>query len=174
MRQQLLVFAAAAVLLGGSAVHAANTGLYIGGALGQSESGVRNGSFNFTDRDTGYQLIAGFRPVSLLAVELNYVDLGKSTVGSAQAKTHAVDGFLVGYLPVPVIDIYGKLGLASWKTDAAAPGLSLHLSGSDPVAGAGVQVHFGGLAARLEYEVFDAKEVAKPTLLSLGVSYTFL
>jgi Outer membrane protein beta-barrel domain len=165
---------ATAVLLGSGAAAAANTGFYLGGALGQSESGVRNSSFNFKDRDSGYKLIAGFRPLSLLALELNYVDLGKSSVSGAQAKTKAVDGFLVGYLPVPVIDIYGKLGLASWKTDASVPGLSLHITGSDPAAGAGVQVHFGGLAARLEYEIFNAKEVAKPTLLSLGLTYTFL
>ena len=166
--------AAAAALLGDGAAHAANTGFYLGGALGQSESGVRNSDFNFKDRDSGYKLIAGFRPLSLLAVELNYVDLGKSAVGSATAKTKAVDGFIVGYLPIPVIDIYGKLGLASWKTDAAAPGVSLHINGSDPAVGAGVQLHFGGLAARLEYEVFEAKEVAKPTLLSLGLTYSFL
>ena len=174
MRRRIIAVSVAAALLASGTAVAANTGLYVGGALGQSESGVRNSNFNFTDRDSGYQLIAGFRPVSLVAVELNYVDLGKFAVGGAQAKTKAVAGYIVGFLPVPVIDIYGKLGLASWKTDATAPGLSLHITGSDPAAGAGVQVHFGGLAARLEYEVFDAKEVAKPTLLSLGLTFTFL
>jgi hypothetical protein len=34
-------------------------------------------------------------------------------------------------------------------------------------------VHFGALAARLEYEAFDAQEASTPTLLSLGVTYTF-
>jgi len=163
-----------AVLLGGGAAQAANTGFYLGGALGQSESGVRNSNLNFKDRDSGWVLIGGVRPLSLLAAELNYVDLGKSAIGSAQAKSKAVAGFIVGYLPIPVIDIYGKVGLASWKTDASAPGLSLRITGSDPAVGAGVQLHFGGLAARLEYEVFEAKELARPTLLSLGLTFSFL
>ena len=165
--------AALTIFLGTGTALGADTGLYLGGALGQSESGVRDSSFNFKDRDQGYKLIAGVRLMKLLAVELNYVDLGNSSVGTAQAKTKATDGFVLAFLPLPVVDVYGKLGYVSWKTDASAPGLSLHRSGSDPAFGAGVQLHFGSLAARLEYEVLDAPEAAKPTLLSLGATYTF-
>jgi OOP family OmpA-OmpF porin len=149
-------------------------GFYLGAALGQSESGVRSGNFNFKDRDQGYKLIAGIRPLSLLAVELNYVDLGTASVGGVQARTKAADGFALVFLPIPLVDVYGKLGYVSWKTDASAPAFSLHTSGSDLAYGAGVQVHFSSLSARLEYEAFDAQTAAKPTLLSLGVTYTFL
>ena len=149
-------------------------GFYLGAALGQSESGLRDSNFNFKDRNQGYKLIAGIRPLSLVAVELNYVDLGTSSVGAAQAKTRAADGFVMAFLPIPVVDVYGKLGYVSWKTDASAPGFSLRTSGSDLALGAGVQLHFGSLSARLEYETFNARTAAKPTFLSLGATYTFL
>ena len=173
MTQRILVGAMTVLCLAGGTAHAVDRGFYLGGALGQSESGVRSGNINFTDRDVGYKLIAGFRPLKLLAVEFNYVDLGSSSAGGAQAKTKAVDGFVLGFLPLPVVDIYGKLGLASWQTDASAQALSWHRSGSDLALGAGIQLHFDGLAARLEYEAFDAQEASTPTLLSLGLSYTF-
>ncbi len=150
-------------------------GFYLGAALGQSESGLRDSNFNFKDRDQGYKLIAGIRVLSLLAVEINYVDLGTSSVGGAQAKTKAADGFAMVFLPIPLVDVYGKLGYVSWKTDASAPTLaSFRRTGSDLAYGAGVQVHFGSLSARLEYEAFDAPTAGKPTFLSLGATYTFL
>ena len=173
MQRTMLWAAALAIGLGAATGARADNGLYLGAALGQSESGVRNSSFNFKDRDQGYKLIAGIRPLKLLAVELNHVDLGSSSVGAAQARTKAADGFVLVFLPLPVVDVYGKLGYVSWKTDASAPGLSLHRTGSDPAFGAGVQLHFGSLAARLEYEAFSAQEAANPTLLSLGATYTF-
>ena len=153
---------------------AADHGFYIGAGLGQSESGVKAGSFNFQDRDTGFKLIAGFRPLDLFAAELNYVDLGNPANGAQQSKTKAVDGFVLVFLPLPVIDVYGKAGLVSWKTDASAPGLSLSRSGSDFALGAGLQFHLGSLAVRLEYEALNASELAQPTILTLGATYTFL
>ncbi|MDE2220248.1 MAG: outer membrane beta-barrel protein [Gammaproteobacteria bacterium] len=175
MQPRILAFSAALALAAAATpAFSVDKGFYLGGSLGQSESGIRNGNFNFKDRDQGYKLIAGIRPLSLLAVELNYVELGTATLGSAQAKTKAADGFALVFLPIPVVDVYGKLGYVSWKTDASAPTLSVHTSGSDLAYGAGVQVHFTGLSARLEYEAFDARAAARPTLLSLGLTYTFL
>jgi hypothetical protein len=75
---------------------------------------------------------------------------------------------------VPVIDVFGKVGLVSWKTDAMAPSLSFRRRGSDLALGAGVQVNFGGFGARLEYESLNASEIAKPSFISLGATYTFL
>ena len=156
----------------GERAAAVERGLYVGAALGQSASGLRNGAINYTERNAGYQLLAGFRPLKLMAVELSYTDLGSTSSGTASAHTKAVSGFVLGFLPLPVIDIYGKAGLASWRTDASAPTLSWRPSGNDLVVGAGIQMHFGALGARLEYEAFDVQEASRPTLLSLGVTYT--
>ncbi|MBS0387200.1 MAG: outer membrane beta-barrel protein [Proteobacteria bacterium] len=150
-------------------------GFYVGAALGQTESGLRDSNFNFKDRNQGFKVIAGIRALSLLAVELNYIDLGTSNVGAASARTKAGAGFVMGFLPIPLVDVYGKLGYVSWKTDASAPSLgTFRTTGSDLAYGAGVQLHFGSLSARLEYEAFDAQAAAKPTMLSLGATYTFL
>jgi hypothetical protein len=154
---------------------AVDKGFYIGAALGQTESGVRDNNFNFKDRDQGYKLIAGIRMLGVLGAELNYVDLGTSSVGGARARTKATDAFAMVFLPIPLVDVYGKVGYVAWKTDASAPTLaSFHRSGSDLAYGAGVQLHFGSVSARLEYEAFDAKEAARPNMLSLGATYTFL
>jgi OOP family OmpA-OmpF porin len=168
------ITAALALACGAAPAFSVEHGFYLGAALGQSESGLHDGNFNFTDRDQGYKLIAGIRPLKLLGVELNYVDLGTTNVGGAQARTKAADAFALVFLPIPVVDVYGKLGYVSWKTDASAPTFSLHSSGGDLGYGAGVQVHFASVSARLEYEAFDVQTAATPTLLSLGLTYTFL
>jgi hypothetical protein len=152
---------------------AVERGFYLGGALGQSDSGLSAGNVNYSDTDVGYKLIAGFRPIKLLAVEVNYVDLGKTNSSGVEAKTKAFDGFVMGFLPLPVVDIYGKVGAVAWKTNASATGFSLDHSGTDLAYGAGVQMHLGAVAARLEYEGFDVKQASTPTLLSLGLTYTF-
>lgn len=154
--------------------NAVEHGIYLGGALGQSASGLDSGNVNYSDHDLGWQVFAGIRPLKLLAVEADYIDLGEANSGSATAHTKAVGGFVLGFLPIPIVDIYGKLGLVSWHTDASTPAYSFRSSGSDVALGAGVQMHFGPVAARLEYQAFDAHEASTPTLLSLGLSYTFL
>ena len=148
-------------------------GIYVGGALGQSASGLDSGNVNYTDRNLGWQVFAGVRPLKLLAAEFDYLDLGEANSGSIKAHTRGVGGFVLGFLPLPVVDIYAKLGLVSWHTDASTPAYSWHPSGSNAALGAGVQLHLGPVAARLEYEAFDAHEASTPTLLSVGLSYTF-
>lgn len=173
IQRTFVVAAALAMCVAAGGAAAVERGFYLGGALGQSDSGLRTGNVNFTDKNVGYKLIGGFRPLKFLAVEVNYVDLGNASTGGVEAKTKAVDGFVLGFLPLPIVDIYGKLGATSWKTDASAPSLSWSHSGTDLAFGAGVQMHVGALAARLEFEAYDVQEASTPTLLSLGVTYTF-
>ena len=176
MHARILATAAALALACATApAFSVDKGFYVGASLGQSESGLRDSNFNFKDRDQGFKVIAGIRPLSLVAFELNYIDLGNANVGGAQAKTKAGAGYAMLFLPIPVVDVYGKLGYVSWKTDASAPSVAtFRTTGSDLAYGAGVQVHFNALSARLEYEAFDAQAAAKPTFLSLGLTYTFL
>lgn len=164
-----------APLLGGAA-HAADHGVYLGAALGQSETRLRESSINLKDTSAGYKLIAGIRPIDLLAVELNYIDFGSASDSGASADSKAGAGFLVGYLPLPLplLDIYGKVGVAAWKVDASNPLVSLRDSGSSFAWGAGTGLHFGSLGARLEYEKFNNSGSRNLDLLSLGLSWTFL
>jgi hypothetical protein len=76
---------------------------------------------------TSWQVFAGFRPINLFAVEADYVDLGSQSNTSVFAQscvsggvceiTRASDakafaGYAVGFLPIPLpnLDIYGKMG----------------------------------------------------------------
>jgi len=164
-----------APLLGGAA-HAADHGIYLGASLGQSETRLRESSINLKDTSTGYKLIAGIRPIDLVGVELNYIDFGSASDGGASADSKAGAGFLVGYLPLPLplLDVYGKVGAAAWKVDASNPLVSLRNSGSSFAWGAGAGLHFGSLAARLEYEKFNNSDSRNLDLLSLGLTWTFL
>ena len=149
-------------------------GIYVGGALGQSASGLDSGNVNYTDHDLGWQVFAGVRPFKLVALEAAYLDLGEAKSGGSSARTKAFGGYVLGFLPIPVVDIYGKLGLVSRHTDGSTPFYSFSTSGADLALGAGVQMHFGPVAARLEYQAIDASEAKTPSMLSIGVSYTFL
>jgi len=162
-------------LLGGLAP-AADHGFYLGGALGQSETRLRSGSVNLSDTSTGYKLIAGVRPIDLLAVELAFVDFGSASSGGSTADSKAGSGFLMGYLPLPLplLDVYGKAGAAAWKIDASNPLASLRDSGTSFAWGAGAALHFGSLSARLEYENFSNSGDRNLELLSLGATWTFL
>jgi hypothetical protein len=174
MQRIIVVCAALAMGAAAGSASAVEHGFYLGGSLGQSDSGLKAGNVNYSDNDLGYKAIVGFRLIKLLGFEVNYVDLGNTSSGGVEAKTKALDGFVMGFLPLPLIDIYGKLGVVSWQTDAHAPSFSVSHNGSDLAYGAGVQVNFGALAARLEYEAFDVQQASTPTLLSLGLTYTFL
>ena len=174
MKRTFMAIASLGLGLAAGRADAVEHGFYVGGGLGQSDSGLRSGSVNYSDTDTGYKLIAGFRALSVLGFEVNYADLGTASTAGAHAKTKALDGFVMAFLPIPVVDIYAKLGVVSWQTDGSAPNFSFSHSGSDLAYGAGVQMHFGPIAARLEYEGFDIQQASTPTLLTLGVTYTFL
>jgi OmpA-OmpF porin, OOP family len=174
IKRTLVATTALALCLATRDAAAVEHGFYLGAGLGQSESGLRAGNVNYSDSDTGYKLIVGFRALKVLGFEVNYVDLGNASKAGSEAKTKAFDGFVMAFLPIPVVDIYGKLGVVTWKTDASTPLFSLSNSGADLAYGAGVQMQFGALAARLEYEGFDIHQASTPTFLSLGLTYTFL
>jgi hypothetical protein len=97
------------------------------------------------------------------------------------------------YLPVPVIDVYAKAGLARLQSSLvgviAVPNC-LPLPYANPVnfcppsrfeldrtntqfaAGAGAQYKLGAFALRAEYEYFNVGG-AHPSLVSLGITWTF-
>jgi opacity protein-like surface antigen len=175
MRKPWLPALLIAPLLAASA-GAADNGVYIGAALGQSQTRLRQSSINLRDHSAGFKVLAGVRPVDLFAVELDYVDFGSASDAGAHASSRAGAGFLVGYLPLPLplLDVYGKVGAAAWKVDAHDPLVTLRDSGSSFAWGAGAGLHFGSLGARLEYERFDYSGSRNLDMLSVGATYTFL
>jgi opacity protein-like surface antigen len=173
-------------------------GLYVGAGVGDSDI-KRDGYYapHFNEEHFAWKAIAGFRPISPVGVELEYIDFGDPHAGpnynfrvaDSDAKAAAVFG--VGYLPLPVrfLDIYGKLGVARLhsNTTAIVPGLcppgafcpALAIGiyrqnqwGTDFAYGAGTQAKFGPIAVRAEYERFTASG-GNPDIFSLGVNWTF-
>ena len=167
-------------------------GIYVG--AGVSQSYVRQDYYQIDAHATGWKLLAGWRPISLLGVEAEYADLGSKDVNTFAGSTHvstdakAAAAFAVGYLPVPLpwIDVYGKVGVARVKADTSAytnPGFpaptcvgcappSFNNSKNAVAWGAGVQFKVDRWAARLDYERFDGPQ-GNPAALAAEALFNF-
>jgi len=82
---------------------------YIGAALGKSQIE------DFSSNSMRYDLILGWQPLSYLAIEASYINLGKYTDASAPDPLLRIDGFggaLLGFLPInDRVKVTGRLGL---------------------------------------------------------------
>lgn len=180
MRPLLKLGTIGAAALVSGAVQAADNGVFLGAAVTQTR--VNALTSNVDLHDTSYKLILGVRPIDSFGVELNYLDLGhdRSNLGpvAASADATAFAGYFVGYMQLPLLDLYGKIGAARWDSRANLLGggtsFSLKDSGTDLAYGAGLQAHFGSLAGRLEYERFKLGSSDGANLVSLGLTWTFL
>lgn len=169
---------------------------YIGAAYGKAQlragdsglvsslTGSRLGSFDA--RHSAYQIIVGARGLEFLGAEFDYFDLGSAnaspavsgvvaTLGNAHISQKGEAAFVLLYLPVPVpvVDVYLKAGVARLTTDLSAavvptPGSlplpcptclpfyeykgAVRTTTTTFAAGAGVQWTFGNWAIRGEYE----------------------
>jgi len=170
--------------LGASAARADNGFFYLGAGV------VRNSLSDITAlgglpdlSNTSWKAFAGVRPLDWLAAEMDYIDLGSgssSTSSSAGNVTAHADGkalaaYAVGFLPIPlpVVDVYGKAGLARWKLNGdvnslVSPG-SLSTNGTEFAWGIGVQAHISMFGARLEYENFNVPNTSGAKITSLSV-----
>lgn len=177
-----MLLPALVLALVGTTAQAADNGFYLGG--GVSDAKVDDVFDSGLDIDnTAWKAIAGFRPIDLFAVEANYMDLGseRRTLGSlgsanANAKAFSVEGLIYAPIPVPFLGVYGKAGLARWnlKGDVNTSLVRFDRDGTDFAWGAGAQVSFGSLSARLEYDNFDIDNTNGLDLYTLGVTWTFL
>jgi hypothetical protein len=178
MRRLLIVIVLA---LGAGIAQADDNGLlYIGAGITRDnlkDITATGGDLNSTD----WKVFAGFRPISLLAVEADYIDLGSETVNTTAASTHlqykAFAGYAVGFAPIPVpyLDVFGKIGLARWTTSGGSSVLpsssffSLSDNGTQFAWGVGGQVRVGNIGGRLEYENFNIRNTNGANVVSLSV-----
>jgi hypothetical protein len=154
---------------------AADNGIYLGAGYVQSEYGFDDpGDVDFDDEDGGYKVIAGWRPIDNFGVEVNYIDHGDATVGDTRIGAETISGFAVGYVALPVVDLFAKAGASSWKVDARSDGLSVDEDDLDFAWGVGVQARIWSIGARLEYEQFPIVDDEKLDTISLSFTYTFL
>jgi hypothetical protein len=158
----------------GTAAHAADDGFYIGGSMGRSSESYDPYTFNAYGANVGYDLAVGFRPIDLFAGELSYTSFGRAFNGLNYVDTNAVGLFALGFLPVPVVDLYGRLGLADWRTGANSPGLSFTRTGADVAYGVGGGMHIGSIGVRVEYTRFTVSHASDIDLASIGLTWTLL
>jgi hypothetical protein len=189
MRRLLIV----TVLALGAGIAQADNGLvYLGAGITRDtlkDIAATNGDLN----STNWKVYAGFRPMSLFAVEADYIDLGSETLnggsgaasltgGAPPPSTHlqykAFAGYLVGFAPIPVpyLDVFGKIGAARWTSSGGTylPGesssfFSLSDNGTNFAWGVGGQVHVGNFGGRLEYENFNIRNTDGANVISLSV-----
>ena len=188
--QRLLL--AGLLLLSTSLAYADDPLFYVGAGISRNKlSEITSSNLNFSDIDhTSWKALAGVRPLSFLAVEADYMDLGSGSgnvfqSGGQSSVTHsdakAFAAYAVGFLPVPVpfLDLYAKAGLSRWKlegdtTQPGFPGLfSFSRNGTAFAWGAGAQVHFGPVGARLEYENFNITNTNGAQIISLDALLRF-
>jgi opacity protein-like surface antigen len=153
--------------------------VYMGVGVGQSNADVSAGDLpsvsNFDKKDTGWKVFFGGRFVSMFGAELDYIDFGKPSGGGAEIKYKALAGFGMFYvpLPLPILDVYAKAGVARLNSDLRVTSSSFNTKDTKFAYGAGVQLKFGSFAIRGEYEQFKV-DGTKPTMLSVGFSKSFL
>jgi hypothetical protein len=199
----------AAWALGSSFAHRAHAlddpfGFYVGGALGlanvRADETAFGGPLEFKQRHNAWQVLLGLRPIPLVGAELEYLDFGHPHAETslpnaintgvrtdAHPRATALFGVIYAPIPVPLLDIYGKLGVARLRTAVNA---SLYctagpcgvgtfvapfaLSRTDTrlAYGAGMQFRFAAFAGRMEYERINSGG-GDPDLVSLGFTWSF-
>jgi hypothetical protein len=171
MRRLLLI---PLLALAASSARAAvlSTGVYAGAGLMRANVHNLFGT-GFDVHNTSFKALAGLR-FSLLGAEVDYYHLGSESrsvgnLGSVDANTHAFAAYAVGYLPIPLpfIDIFGKLGLDRWL-------FRFSDSGTQLAWGVGAQAHFGHLMGRLEYEHLSMSNTDGARVVSLDVIFNIL
>lgn len=174
MNRRFGIATVSVLLLSAGVARAANTGFYIGGSIGNSNQHFDADTFSVHGSDTGYQVAAGFRPLGVLAGELDYISLGRASAGQDYADTDAIGAFALGFLPIPLVDVYGRLGAVEWRTDANSPTFGFHRTGTNLAYGAGAGTSWGSLGVRAEYTHYDVAHSRDLGLTSIGVTWTFL
>jgi len=178
LRRSLLL---SACLAAPGAAFAADNGFYLGLAASDvsSEYAAASASASGADDDSGLKAIVGFRPLDAFAIEANYVDMGETRApisfppSTLSIDSEAISVSAIGLIPLPLVDLYGRLGVTRWESELSLLGASQKTTGTDPTYGAGAQFRVGSFALRLEYERFDLDDDSAD-LVSVGFTYTFL
>jgi hypothetical protein len=173
MKKKLLGIALLSTIAASSA--SADTGFYLGVAGGNAtiNGTVPGTSVDFDESDTAYKVYAGFRLLSLFAIEGGYVDFGKPSGSNTSVELTGADLFGVLNIPIGPVNLFAKAGVFQWQSDASSGGVSQSDDGSDPAYGAGIAFRIGGFGIRAEYEYFDVENIDNVAMYSIGLEYTF-
>lgn len=183
-----LLSATALACSAGMAYAGKDSGIYIGGSVGQADVDYSNDypefgnvEIDINDDDTAYKAFIGYNfgllPLIDLAVEGSYIDFGSQNGEINNIKGVDIDttgwsaAGLVGFNFGP-IGVFGKLGVIDWDGDVDGLGFDDSDSGTDPMYGVGMKLQLGSFAIRGEYEMFDLDD-GDIDYFSVGAAYTF-
>lgn len=160
MRSLLLPAVLCAVSPTAFAMDPSLRGFYMGGGIGDATVEFEDDeSFEeFDADDTGFKVIAGYRIIDWVAVELNYSDYGKPVDRfggiDLEAGYTAFSVSALGMLPLGDFDLFGRLGFARVDADFRTPGLDFEdsIKSTEPLFGLGAQYRRDNLAIRVEFE----------------------
>jgi outer membrane immunogenic protein len=182
MFQKLSALALLSASLGFAASASADTGLYVGGSVGQttvkaSENAGAAGTLHFDEDDTSYKLFVGYMVLPFVGFEGGYTNLGNPSKNfsgaNAEFEVDAWEAFVVGVLPL------GPVDGASINIDAKVRVAgSTVISGSDSdekgAYGVGAAFGLGGIKIRAEYTEYDVgNDIDDLYMASVGVTYLF-
>jgi len=130
---------------------------------------------------SGFRLIAGFTPLRLprldLAAEFSYRESDEvpTRMGDNSLLVNSVSlgGSLMAGVRIGQLGLYAKSGLAGWEGDAVIPRDALNTAGTTRVTGLGARLEFNHLVSRLEFEEFDAPDMAHLNLLTASLHFPF-
>jgi hypothetical protein len=155
-----------------------DTSVYAGaGIISSDVQNIEGTGFNIDN--SSVKALAGLR-FSLIGAELDYYRLGSDSrnfyFGGANADARAFAAYAVGYLPLPILDFFGKIGVDRWHLNGSSTNPSIFQfsdSGTQLAWGVGAQDHFGNFMARLEYEHLAVSNTDGARVISLDVAYNF-
>ena len=181
------------VVLPFDTAHAAKTGFYVGGSVGQGsielDGDVDFDIPDFDEDDFAWKVFGGYNfglgPIDV-GVEGGYVDLGAPsdsfTIDSVPVEVGVdLTGFNawgIAALDLGLIDVFGKLGVVAWDLEGSASigdvgSISGDDSGTDLGYGIGARFNIGGISIRGEWERYDIDDVEQVDMLSVGLSFNF-
>jgi len=159
----------------------AESGLYLGGGIGQATVKDSSTAGDFDADHAAYKAFVGYRfgmlPIVDLAVEGGYVDFGKPSqdIGGQRAEFKIHGAYAAGLLIFPLgpVDLYGKGGVIEAKTESSVGGISTSRSSSNGFYGAGVGLRVWKIGLRAEYERYQVKDVDRVQLFSVSALFQF-
>jgi outer membrane immunogenic protein len=155
------------------------SGIYVGGSIGQSSVKVDLLDNDFKDENTAYKVLGGINfgwvPALNLAVEIDYRDFGEfeEDYSGFKSSITSIDLFGVVGVNVGPGSIFAKVGYFDADIDSRFAGITDNTSESGTAYGLGAQFQLDAVAIRAEYETFDMEDVDDLSMFSVGVTYTF-
>lgn len=153
---------------------------YIGAGIGQSNADFDDLEIpDFDDKDMAWKVFGGVRLASIFGAELQYFDFGTAGGSGVDADYKGLGAYGLVYLPLPlpILDVYAKAGVA--KVDLDIDSEDFNTDDTQFSYGLGLQLKLGSWGIRGEYERFKVKDgdldlSANPSLWSVSFTKSFL